>query len=105
MSSFRRAATGCGRAHLALGVAEVVSAAGLGAAAVGRSTESGGGATVRYGLTAAAAVQFVVERRLSGRRVGGRCVKRTAANQGKKKCARYRAMKGGFTEQGAAGDE
>ncbi len=75
-----------------------------GGAVVSRSKpKGGGGTTVHYSLTAAAAVEFVVERKLPGRRVGRRCVKQTAANRGKKKCALYRPLKGGFTIQGAAG--
>ncbi len=63
-----------------------------------------GGTSVRYTLTAAAPVNFTVERALKGRRVGGKCRKQTAADRGKKKCVRYRALKGGFTHQGAAGE-
>ena len=66
-------------------------------------TKRGGGATVGYTLTGAAAVEFTVERKLPGREVGGKCRKQTAANRGRKKCARYRLLKGGFTDQGAAG--
>ena len=62
------------------------------------------GANVGFTLTGAAAVQFAVERKLPGRRVGGKCLKQTRANGGKKKCTRYRKLKGGFTDQGAAGE-
>ncbi len=62
------------------------------------------GAIVSYGLTAAAAVEFVVERRVLGRTVRGNCVRRTASNRGKKKCGLYRPTGGGFSEQGAAGE-
>jgi len=61
------------------------------------------GTTVHYTLTAAAQVSFSVERALPGRRAGGKCVKQTAANRGKKKCTRFRPVKGGFADQGAAG--
>jgi hypothetical protein len=74
-----------------------------GTAVVSKAKAGGGGTTVRYQLTAAAAVEFVVERRLKGRRAGGRCVKQTAANRGKKRCPRYRALKGEFTDQGVGG--
>jgi hypothetical protein len=74
-----------------------------GAAIVSKAKAKRGGATVRYELTGADAVEFTVERKLPGRRIGGKCRKQTAANRGKKKCVRYRALKGGFTDQGVAG--
>jgi hypothetical protein len=61
------------------------------------------GATVAYGLSAPAAVQFTVERKVSGRKAGKRCVKKTRANKGKKKCALYKPIKGGFAHSGATG--
>jgi hypothetical protein len=61
------------------------------------------GATVRYALTAAAAVTFTVERGTRGRRVGGKCVKQTKRNRDRRKCARYKRVRGSFTHQGAAG--
>jgi hypothetical protein len=62
-----------------------------------------GGATVRYALTAAASVSFTVERALRGRRVGGKCRRQTAANRGRKRCTRFKAMKSAFSLQGLAG--
>jgi hypothetical protein len=59
--------------------------------------------TVTYSLSAAATVAFSVERKLVGRKVGKRCVKKTRANAGKKKCPRYKKVKGGFPHSGAAG--
>ena len=67
------------------------------------SAKSRRGAIVSYGLTAAATVEFVVERRLPGRRVGGRCRRQTTANRGKKRCARHGRPRGAVTERGAAG--
>jgi hypothetical protein len=61
------------------------------------------GATVHYALTSAAPVAFTVERALSGRSVGGKCRKQTPANRKKRKCTRFRKLKGGFSHQGAAG--
>lgn len=61
------------------------------------------GATVAYGLSAPATVQFRVERKVSGRKAGKRCVKKTRANKGKKKCALYKPIKGGFAHSGATG--
>jgi hypothetical protein len=65
--------------------------------------KGGGGAVARYQLTAAATVEFTVEEKLPGRRIGGKCRRQTAANREKKRCTRYRALKGGFTDQGVAG--
>jgi hypothetical protein len=61
------------------------------------------GATVTYALTAAATTEFFVERRLPGRKVGKRCVKQTRANRSKKKCSRFKRVKGGFAHSGQAG--
>jgi hypothetical protein len=75
-----------------------------GGAIVSRSRAKGHrGTTVRYTLTAAAAVGLVVERKVTGRSVGGRCVKRTAANRTRKSCPRYKPVKSSFTHQGASG--
>ena len=46
---------------------------------------------------------FTVERRLPGRKVGKRCVKQTKANRTKKKCSRFKPVKGSFTHSGQAG--
>ena len=61
------------------------------------------GSTVRYSISAATTVNFTVERALKGRRVGGKCRKQTPGNHEKKRCTRFKALKGGFTHQGAAG--
>jgi hypothetical protein len=61
------------------------------------------GTTITYTLSAGAAVSFAVERKVSGRRVGKRCVKKTKANATKKKCPLFKPVKGGFSHSGAAG--
>jgi hypothetical protein len=61
------------------------------------------GATVAYSLTAAGTVTFSLERRLPGRKVGKRCVKQTRANKTKKRCSRFKPVKGSFTHSGQAG--
>jgi hypothetical protein len=61
------------------------------------------GATVTYSLSAGATTEFFVERRLPGRKVGKRCVKQTKANRTKKRCSRFKRVKGGFTHTGQAG--
>ena len=71
--------------------------------AVASATQPKRGTTVRYELTGAAAVGFTVERALRGRVVGGRCRKQTPANRGKRKCTRFKKLRGGFSHQGAAG--
>jgi hypothetical protein len=47
------------------------------------------GTTVRYELSEAALVTFRIERRTSGRRVNGRCVKRRRSNRTRPRCVRY----------------
>lgn len=61
------------------------------------------GATVSYSLSAAATVEFHVERGGTGRKVGGKCVKQTHANKSKQKCVIYKPLKGRFSLHGAAG--
>jgi hypothetical protein len=61
------------------------------------------GTSVTYSLSAAATVAFSVERRLPGRRVGKRCVKQTKANRTKRKCSRFKAVRGRFSHSGQAG--
>jgi hypothetical protein len=67
-----------------------------------KSPKARRGSTVRYSLSAASTVTFNVERGLKGRRVGGKCRKQTRSNREKKRCTRFKALKGGFIHQGAA---
>ena len=53
-----------------------------------------GGARLRFTLSAAATVDLRAQRKRIGRRVGGRCVARTSANQGARKCTRWVAVRG-----------
>ena len=48
-------------------------------------------------------MSFRVERALSGRRVGGRCVRTTRANRRARSCTRYSVLRGGFAHSGKAG--
>jgi hypothetical protein len=61
------------------------------------------GTTVTYSLSAAGAVAFTVERKVAGRKVGKRCVKKTRANAAKKRCPLFKPVKGGFSHSGQAG--
>ena len=61
------------------------------------------GTTVAYSLSAAATVTFSLERRLPGRKVGKLCLKQTRANRTKKRCTRFKPLKGSFTHSGQAG--
>jgi hypothetical protein len=62
------------------------------------------GARVRYTLSEPARVSFAIERQVSGRRVGGRCVKRTTRNRRRQRCRRWvRLGRGGFVAAGRAG--
>jgi hypothetical protein len=74
-----------------------------GAIASARKPKAKRGTTVSYDLTGAAAVSFTVERALRGRVVGGKCRKQTPGNRKRKKCTRFKKVKGGFAHQGAAG--
>jgi hypothetical protein len=59
------------------------------------------GTKVTYRLSAAAPVRFTVERRKAGRKVKGKCRKRTRKNSRRKKC--NLRLKGSFTHQGRQG--
>lgn len=61
------------------------------------------GTQVRYALSAAATVNFSVERALPGRKVGKKCSKPNAANRERKKCTRFKAKRPPFSHTGAAG--
>ncbi|MDQ3767920.1 MAG: hypothetical protein M3370_00345 [Actinomycetota bacterium] len=57
----------------------------------GRTRQSTG-MTVSLSLSEPASVRFSIERKTVGRRVGSRCVRRTAANHRRKRCDRYAAL-------------
>ena len=67
------------------------------AALSGSSVTTRGGLGVVYALGAKASVRFTVERKTSGRRVGGTCVGATKRNQARPKCVRYVPVAGSFT--------
>jgi hypothetical protein len=60
------------------------------------------GTRFRYALSEAAGVRFTIERRLVGRRVGGKCRPRTRRNRGRPRCVRFKRMHA-FTAAGRAG--
>jgi len=61
------------------------------------------GTRVSYALSEPASVSFRVERALSGRRVGARCVRTTRTNRRARRCTRYSVLRGGFAHSGKAG--
>jgi streptogramin lyase len=60
------------------------------------------GTRFRFRLSEAAQVTFRIDRRLAGRRVGGKCRKPTARNRRKRRCTRHRHVKT-FSRAGKAG--
>jgi hypothetical protein len=60
------------------------------------------GTIVRYRLSEAARVPFVVDMKSRGRKAGKKCVKPKPSNRRKKACVRYVKV-GGFTHSGVAG--
>jgi hypothetical protein len=60
-------------------------------------------ARFEFELTAPGAVAFTVERRLPGRRSGGKCRRPIRANKTKPRCARFRAVPGVLHRDGVAG--
>ncbi|MGN6201448.1 MAG: choice-of-anchor Q domain-containing protein [Solirubrobacterales bacterium] len=81
-------------------------AANIGGAVISRAgkhrVKAPVGATVDFTLSGAVTVAFSVEKRLTGRKVGKRCVGTTRANRGKPKCAFFQ-RKGSFKQTGTAG--
>jgi hypothetical protein len=61
------------------------------------------GARVTYSLSGQANAEFSVERKTVGRKVKGKCVKRTKANAAKKKCAIFKPINSIFAQAGQAG--
>jgi predicted outer membrane repeat protein len=61
------------------------------------------GTTVTYSLSENATVTFRVERRTTGRRVNGRCVKQKRSNRTRKRCVRYVLLTGRQTQTATAG--
>ena len=54
-----------------------------------RRASAAGGTTFRYSLSEPAVVTFAIERRMSGRRVKGKCRARTRSNTGGPSCVRF----------------
>jgi hypothetical protein len=75
------------------------------AAAVGGAIASRApvGARVFYRLSETATVTWGVEKGTVGRRVGGRCVKKTRGNASKRRCLRFVRLIGSFKTTGGAG--
>jgi hypothetical protein len=71
--------------------------------AKGKKAKGPIGTKVTYSLSGAGTVDFTVEQLTTGRKAGGRCVKQTPANKGKKKCDLAKKLKGGFSATGATG--
>jgi hypothetical protein len=61
------------------------------------------GARVSFRLNTAATVRFRAERRVTGRRVRGRCRPATRLNRGGRRCARFVKVRGSFTRSGPTG--
>ena len=61
------------------------------------------GTRVSYRLSEAATATFRVQRVLAGRRVRGHCVRPSRANRGRRRCTRYRTLRGSFSHTGTAG--
>ena len=60
------------------------------------------GTTFKFTLSEAATVTFAIERKTSGRRVKGKCVKKTRTNARNQKCGLFKRV-GAFRAQRAAG--
>lgn len=61
------------------------------------------GTTVSYTLSEAGAVKFTVQKPAKGRKVGKKCKKPSRKLRKKKRCTRYKNLKGSFTLTGKAG--
>ncbi len=61
------------------------------------------GTKVSFALSEASSVRFTVERRTTGRKVGGKCKAKTKANKNRSRCTRWVKVKGSITVVGKAG--
>jgi hypothetical protein len=82
-------------------------AANIGGAVISRASKKHRikvpvGATVDFTLSGTATVAFSAEKRLTGRKVGKKCVAATRTNRGKAKCAFFK-LEGSFNQAGTAG--
>ena len=73
------------------------------AARRGGSVGGSGGTRVSLTLSEPATLRFRVRRATRGRRVGGRCVKATRRNAGRRRCRRFVLRPGAFTVAGTQG--
>jgi uncharacterized protein YkwD len=73
------------------------------AAARGSSIVTRGSSRVAFTLSERATVRFEVERRVAGRRVGGRCASTTGANRRAPSCTRYVRQRGAFSFSAKSG--
>lgn len=81
----------------------LLSSSSFFAASSGPSISATVGTKVSYRLSEGATVRFTVQRALAGRKAGKRCVKPKRSNRKKKKCARFKTLKGSFSDAGQAG--
>ena len=72
------------------------------AASSGPSAATATGTSVSYTLSEAAVVKFRIKRGSRGRRVNGRCVKRTRSNRKARRCTRYKTLRGSIIRRGTA---
>jgi hypothetical protein len=61
------------------------------------------GDKIHYKLSEAATVSFKLEKKVKGRRVGGKCVKQTAKNKTKKACPLFKKVGASFSGPGKQG--
>jgi hypothetical protein len=78
-------------------------AAGSGPAFTSRKKHYPVGTKVSFALSETASVRFTVQRKTSGRKVSGKCKKRTRSNRRNTKCTLWKPVSGSFTVGGKAG--
>jgi hypothetical protein len=77
--------------------------AGSGGSIAAKKKKTPVGSRISYRLSERATTTFTVQRIQTGRRVKGKCVRLTRANKRARKCLRFVAVKGSFTQAGAKG--
>jgi len=73
------------------------------ALARGAAVVTRGGSRISYRLSEAADVRFTLQRVVSGRRAGGRCVAVRRSNRSAKRCDRYRLLTGAISGRATTG--
>ena len=81
----------------------VFSAARSGASISAKRKRTAVGTKVSFTVSEPSSVRFTVQKKASGRKSGSRCVKPTRRNRAKKRCRRWKSVRGSFSVRAKQG--